>query len=148
MSLPVLWTFFQQNSSHFRAYCKGCVSYHLLQAALLADPDDSEDLDPTAKLIAEKLIFDQGKFHHSFGIYLLSIASNLNIIVIACQSAGSVRGEKSALVAHILGGKEPCVNASAEATMAAKELVMCTARLQAVGRAKPGPNRPSPAGPK
>ena len=54
--------------------------------------------------------------------FIWHISSNLNIIVIACQSAGLVRGEKSALVAHILGGKEPCVNASAEATMAAKEL--------------------------
>ena len=72
MSLPVLWTFFhrgeKQNSSHFRAHCKGCVSYHLLQATLLADPDDVEDLDLMAKLIAENLIFDQGKFRHSFGI--------------------------------------------------------------------------------
>ena len=120
MLLPVLWTFFhhgeKQNSSHFRAHCKGCVSYHLLQAALLADPDDAEDLNPTAKLIAEKFIFDQGKFHH------LALSSYLNIIVIACQSAGSVRVEKSAMIAHTLGSKELCVNASAEATMAAKEL--------------------------
>jgi hypothetical protein len=33
-----------------------------------------------------------------------------------------LRGEKTALIAHILGGKNPCVYASAEATAAATAL--------------------------
>ena len=40
----------------------------------------------------------------------------------ACNAAGHVRGEKTALIAHILGGKGPCVHASAEATAAATAL--------------------------
>ncbi|KAJ7029532.1 hypothetical protein C8F04DRAFT_1236979 [Mycena alexandri] len=33
----------------------------------------------------------------------------------ACQAVGNTRGEKHAWIAHILGGKTPCPNASAEA---------------------------------
>jgi hypothetical protein len=39
MSLNVLWPFFhhreKQNSSHFKAYCKGCMTHHEAQAELL-----------------------------------------------------------------------------------------------------------------
>ena len=39
------------------------------------------------------------------------------IICEACASAGSVRGEKSAFIAHLLGrnNNKPCIYASAEA---------------------------------
>ena len=78
MSLSVLWSFFhrreKQNSSYFKAHCKGCVEYHLLQGALQASPGDSEDLDPTKKLHVEKLVFDQDLFYLFayiiFGVYL------------------------------------------------------------------------------
>jgi hypothetical protein len=43
-------------------------------------------------------------------------------IATACNEAGHVKGEKTALIAHILGGKSPCVHASAEATAAATAL--------------------------
>ena len=43
-------------------------------------------------------------------------------MLIACNAAGHVRGKKTALITHILGGKGPCVHASAEATAAVTAL--------------------------
>ena len=61
MSLANLWKFFHQgpaqNTAHKTAFCKGCVSYHLLQASLNADISD--ELDPAAVLQAEQNSFDE-----------------------------------------------------------------------------------------
>jgi len=62
MSLANLWKFFHrgpaQNTAHKKAFCKGCVNYHLLQASLNAEI--SEELDPAAILQAEQNSFDDG----------------------------------------------------------------------------------------
>ena len=62
MSLANLWKFFHQgpvqNTAHKKAFCKGCVSYHLLQASL--NIEISEELDPAAILQAEQHSFDDG----------------------------------------------------------------------------------------
>ena len=62
MSLANLWNFFHrgpaQNTAHKKAFCKGCVSYHLLQASL--DVEISEELDPVAILQAEQNNFNDG----------------------------------------------------------------------------------------
>jgi hypothetical protein len=53
-----------------------------------------------------------------------------------------------------MNNRNTCVSSSSNDTqkpklvLAFSDLVMCTARLQAVGQAKPGPIRPSQAGPK
>ena len=60
MSLANLWNFFHQgpaqNTAHMKAFCKGCVNYHLLQASLNAEILD--ELDPVAILQAEQNSFD------------------------------------------------------------------------------------------
>lgn len=43
-------------------------------------------------------------------------------VSLACETAGHVRGEKSAMIAHILGGKSPCEHVSVEATTVATAL--------------------------
>jgi hypothetical protein len=52
MSLADLWNFFHcgpvQNTAHKKAFCKGCVTYHLLQASL--NTEISEGLDSAASL--------------------------------------------------------------------------------------------------
>jgi hypothetical protein len=62
MSLANLWKFFHQgpaqNTAHKKAFCKGCVNYHLLQASLNAEISDK--LDPAAILQAEQNSFDVG----------------------------------------------------------------------------------------
>jgi hypothetical protein len=59
MSLADLWQFFHhgpaQNMAHKKAFCKGCVTYHLLQALL-----NTEELDPMASFQAEQKSFDDG----------------------------------------------------------------------------------------
>jgi hypothetical protein len=57
MSLANLWQFFHcglaQNTAHKKAFCKGCVSYHILQVLL-----NMEELDPIASLQAEQKSFN------------------------------------------------------------------------------------------
>ena len=64
MSSKTLWPFFHcgqlQNSVHYKAYCKGCVSYHLIQAKALEEVDDFDFLDPTEKLLKDKKDFKVG----------------------------------------------------------------------------------------
>ena len=49
MSSKMLWPFFHheqlQNSVHCKAYCKGCVSYHFIQAKALEEADDFDCYD-------------------------------------------------------------------------------------------------------
>jgi hypothetical protein len=63
MSPKTLWPFFHrgelQNSVHHKAYCKGCVAYHLIQANLV---EQLEDLDPAAAILAEHTQFEAGEF--------------------------------------------------------------------------------------
>ena len=58
MSQKPLWPYFHyrelQNSVHHKAYCKGWISYHLIQAKLLEEP---EDLDHVATILAENSQF-------------------------------------------------------------------------------------------
>jgi hypothetical protein len=44
----------------------------------------------------------------------------------ACTSAGSIRGEKNAFIAHILGRNKVCIHASAEAISVATALKLAT----------------------
>ena len=59
MSQKSLWPYFHhgklQNSVRHKAYCKGCVAYHMIQAKLL---DSLEDLDPVAAILAENSQFE------------------------------------------------------------------------------------------
>jgi hypothetical protein len=61
MSQKFLWLYFHcgklQNSVHHKAYCKGCVAYHMIQAELL---DSLEDLDLAAAILAENSRFEAG----------------------------------------------------------------------------------------
>jgi hypothetical protein len=63
MSLNALWPFFhcgeKQNSSHFRAYCKGCVAHHEAQAKLLDESVISDDVDAGTVMLAKQL-FKEG----------------------------------------------------------------------------------------
>jgi hypothetical protein len=62
MSPKTLWPFFHrgelQNSVHHKAYCKGCVAYHLMWANLV---EQLEDLDPAAAILAENVRFAAGE---------------------------------------------------------------------------------------
>jgi hypothetical protein len=62
MSPKTLWPFFHrgelQNSVHHKAYCKGCVAYHLMRANLV---EQLEDLDPAAAILAENARFAAGE---------------------------------------------------------------------------------------
>jgi hypothetical protein len=73
-----------QNTAHKKAFCKGCVSYHLLQASLNAEI--SEELDPAAILQVERNNFND---------------ELIQPLLTACNAAGHVRGKKTALIAHI-----------------------------------------------
>ena len=63
MSLNPLWSFFhrgeKQNTSHYKAYCTGCVHHYVTEAKLWDQSDDSE-LDATASVVKEKSQFDAG----------------------------------------------------------------------------------------
>ena len=63
MLLNPLWSFFhrgeKQNTSHYKAYCKGCVHHYVTEAKLRDQSDDSE-LDATASVVKEKSQFDAG----------------------------------------------------------------------------------------
>ena len=67
MSLKTLWPFFHhgqlQNSVHYKAYCNGCVSYHLIQEKALKEADDFDFLDPTEKLLKDKKDFEAGMLY-------------------------------------------------------------------------------------
>ncbi|KAJ7730528.1 ribonuclease H-like domain-containing protein [Mycena metata] len=86
-----LWDYFwhgaKQNSSMYMSYCKGCVAVELQKTGATA-----------STLTQDTAAFKAGE-----------------IDVKACQAVGNTRGEKHAWIAHILGGKTPCPNASAEA---------------------------------
>jgi hypothetical protein len=64
MSLNALWPFFhrgeKQNSSHFRAYCKGCVTHHEAQAELLDESAVSDDVDAGTAMRAKQKLFEEG----------------------------------------------------------------------------------------
>ena len=109
MSPKTLWPFFHcgklQNSVNHKAYCKGCVTYHLIQANLT---EQLEDLNPAAAILAENAQFAAGE--------LLFRHLCINLIV-PSSSAGSIRGKKSVFIAHLLshGTGPPCTHASADA---------------------------------
>jgi hypothetical protein len=62
ISLAILWKFFHrgpvQNMAHKKAFCKGYVIYHLLQASL--NTEISDELDPAAILQAKQNSFNDG----------------------------------------------------------------------------------------
>ena len=65
MSLNPLWLFFycgeKQNTSHYKAYCKGCVKYYM-STAKLWDQSDNSALDAAACLVKEKNQFNTGAY--------------------------------------------------------------------------------------
>ena len=67
ISSKTLWSFFHcgqlQNSVHCKAYCKGCVSYHLIQAKALKEADDFDFLDLAKKLLKDKKDFEAGTLY-------------------------------------------------------------------------------------
>ena len=118
MSQKSLWPYFHcgelQNSVHHKAYCKGCVSYHLMQAQLL---EELEDLDSAATILAENSWFKAGECIF-WWLYNNNYWINVSKGQPACTAASSVRGEKPVFIMHILGhGKVlPCNHVSVEAT--------------------------------
>ncbi|THU97324.1 hypothetical protein K435DRAFT_965546 [Dendrothele bispora CBS 962.96] len=91
-----LWDYFyqgpKQNSSHYKAYCLGCVKSY-------APAYVQEQADINMKTLNGEAWFKN-----------------------ACDSAGSILGEKNAMVAHILGGERPCHHASEAAKKKAGEI--------------------------
>ncbi|KAJ7435413.1 ribonuclease H-like domain-containing protein [Mycena latifolia] len=91
-----LWKFFhrggKKNSSHFDAYCLGCIN-----ACRPATEPIDVDAEPAAVL---------GRDWFSA----------------ALDQMKPVLGEKKAMIAHLIGGKTPCPNASKEAKSLAKKL--------------------------
>ena len=63
MLLNLLWSCFhcreKQNTSHYKAYCKGCVHHYTTEAKLHDQSGDSE-LDDSASVVKGKSQFDAG----------------------------------------------------------------------------------------
>ncbi|KZP20381.1 hypothetical protein FIBSPDRAFT_954547 [Athelia psychrophila] len=102
-----LWLFFhnsgvKQNASHWKVHRQSCVAYHerILEAAAV---DDGLLLDAGTELLAKQARFEA-----------------------ACKSAGSLRGEKSVFITHILGhehsGNNACSHAGKDAIDMARAL--------------------------
>ncbi|KAF5347675.1 hypothetical protein D9758_014844 [Tetrapyrgos nigripes] len=91
-----LWAYYyegeKQNSSHFKAYCLGCIKHHA-PAHIKANVS----LDITT-LDGEQWFKE------------------------ACEKAGNVLGTKSAMTAHLIGGERPCQHASEAAKKKAGEI--------------------------
>ncbi|KZP16681.1 hypothetical protein FIBSPDRAFT_957763 [Athelia psychrophila] len=101
-----LWLFFhnsgvKQNASHWKVHCRSCVAYH--ERILEAATDDGLLLDAGTELLAKQARFEA-----------------------ACKSAGSLRGEKSVFITHILGhehsGNNACSHAGKDAIDMARAL--------------------------
>ncbi|KAJ6587810.1 ribonuclease H-like domain-containing protein [Mycena sp. CBHHK59/15] len=131
--LNPLWDFFhrgvKQNQAHWKTYCKGCVKKHMEDAGSpMTDiiTRGQSYLDGTARFI--KI------FHHSF--------------YPACTAVGHVISVKSSWIAHILGGKTACPNASveakAEATAQRKETSDAKELKKHPRSATPDPTEPLP----
>ncbi|KAJ6460569.1 ribonuclease H-like domain-containing protein, partial [Mycena sanguinolenta] len=97
--MSTMWSYFykgkvKQNTSHWNTYCKGCVKHE------------------------QKLLQDAGTYDSAD--WLKEGPSFLA----ACERAGSVRGDKSPWITHILGGKDisPCPHASDAAKKLATSL--------------------------
>lgn len=73
MLSKTLWPFIHhgqlQNSVHYKAYCKGCVSYYPVQAKVLKEVDDLNFLNPTEKLLKNREDFVAGTFPNHFDPY-------------------------------------------------------------------------------
>jgi hypothetical protein len=131
--LNPLWDFFhrgvKQNQAHWKTYCKGCVKKHMEDAGSpMTDiiTRGQSYLDGTARFIEI--------FHHSF--------------YPACTAVGHVISVKSSWIAHILGGKTACPNASveakAEATAQRKETSDAKELKKHPRSATPDPTEPLP----
>ncbi|KAJ6564768.1 hypothetical protein B0H19DRAFT_942310 [Mycena capillaripes] len=98
-----IWAFFhqgeKQNSSHFKAYCLGCINIHRPPAGSANNVMDV-DADGNGEDFSEPLLATQAWFDDAVG-----------------QTA-HVRGEKTAMIAHVLG----CRHASAAAKKTAKQM--------------------------
>ncbi|KAF8964926.1 ribonuclease H-like domain-containing protein [Flammula alnicola] len=82
----------KQNAAHIRAHCRGCI----------------EKCRPAGSIVE---LDDEGN----------SKLSSESWVVEACKAdVGGVLGVKASMVAHILGGKNPCPNASSAARKTAK----------------------------
>ncbi|KZP23372.1 hypothetical protein FIBSPDRAFT_737740 [Athelia psychrophila] len=101
-----LWKLFhstgiKQNTSHFITHCWACVHYHEKILEEEAAVVNGLTLDAGTELLAKQARFEA-----------------------ACKLAGSVRGEKSVFIAHILGNKQtkkdPCPNSGQAAIDIAK----------------------------
>ncbi|KAK6980553.1 DUF659 domain-containing protein [Favolaschia claudopus] len=96
-----LWDFFprgdKQNASHHKAYCLGCINIHRPTAAEPIDVDDNEEENEEENTL--------GGAWFEF----------------ALTQVKPVLGEKSAMMAHLIGAKR-CPHASKEAREAARKL--------------------------
>ncbi|KAJ7931944.1 hypothetical protein B0H13DRAFT_1857362 [Mycena leptocephala] len=97
-----IWEFFffpgiKQNSSHNQAHCLGCIR-HFRQGLGAQDPPNDTDANLKLRLQWDEQIFVQAR-----------------------AAAGHVLGEKSAMIAHLIG-RTRCPHASARATKIAKEI--------------------------
>ena len=115
MSGP-LWAFFyagdKQNSSQRKAHCKGCVKNY----------EDGHPISATGDLAIDHRTKTQ---LYQEGMPLLQWFVNIRgLRNIAATNEFSVRGERSAMIAHILGNGrtiQPCAHASEEAQNVAQE---------------------------
>jgi hypothetical protein len=123
-SLALLWTFFhkgeKQNLTHYHTYCKGCVRHHTED---LMAQEPLVTLDDAADLARQNRIFGQGALPSA--LFDRLVVTDIHLP--ACINSQSIRGEKTAFVAHILGRvgrgaatSEKCPHTSLEAREEAK----------------------------
>ncbi|KAE9386680.1 hypothetical protein BT96DRAFT_998469 [Gymnopus androsaceus JB14] len=98
----VLWKYFhkgeKQNSAHYATYCLGCLNN--AKESLREDYEERvRDADEATRFNEEQKWFDD-----------------------ACQAVPSVRGDKHAFIAHLIGSKanKECEHASEEAKSEAR----------------------------
>ena len=112
-----LWEYFyrgkKQNNSHFATYCKACV-HHFQAETRTAYETRIEDADEAKKFAEKQKWFDDGE-HYLYPKYMIETKYPLPLKV--CKAAKSVRGEKTAFIAHLIGSCQnpPCPYASPEA---------------------------------
>jgi hypothetical protein len=117
-----LWRCFhkgeKQNASHYSAYCKACVEHHKSDLETV-ELRRGEELDAAEQLATEERIFRDGTVNNFLKYFAMILIRGK-----ACRLTVKTRGEKSAFVAHILGGRgvPACLYATEEAKSAAQSI--------------------------
>ncbi|KAJ6616188.1 hypothetical protein B0H10DRAFT_2435125 [Mycena sp. CBHHK59/15] len=140
MALPSFWPYFHKgemkNMTQHYTYCKACVKHY--------QEDNVVSSGSAAGVqVAHGQTFQAGEKIRKPVIMVLTL---LVLRMTACEAAGSIRGEKTVWIAHLIGGKgiDACQYASEEAKAAARAH---RAMLGEKAAAKKGPLEATPEGP-